>query len=197
MTLLKNGLRLERVTKETSYKQKLALDTDQVRATSQPDTGPKVRLLTLESLDQRTHAARLARSLIEEIESDLGGVEHLSAGIRQIVKRAAVLGAYVENCEVRWLSGQAVDIAEYLMAVGVQRRLLVTIGLERRSRAVTPTLPPLNNTFNFAQRICLIYGLRRDFVKLWMNEKSCPLFVPREQRMVSQNPIAQSRSPRT
>src|SRR5664279_6215335 len=47
--------------------------------------------------------------------------------------------------------------------------------------------PPLNNTFNFAQLIRLIHGLRRDFVKLRMNEKSRPpLFVPREQRMVSQ-----------
>jgi hypothetical protein len=26
--------------------------------------------------------------------------------------------------------------------------------------------------------IRLIYGLRTDFVKPWMNEKSCPLFVP-------------------
>jgi hypothetical protein len=100
----------------------------------------KVRLLTLDNMDHRTHAARLAHALIEEIETDLGGSENLSTGMRQIVKRAAVLGAYVENAEVRWLSGLEIDTAEYLMAVNVQRRLLVTLGLDRRSKLITPTL---------------------------------------------------------
>jgi hypothetical protein len=48
--------------------------------------------------------------------------------------------ALVESGRVRWLNGDDdVDMQTYLAAVGVQRRLLVTIGLERRARAA-PTL---------------------------------------------------------
>jgi hypothetical protein len=100
----------------------------------------KLRLLTLGHLDGRTAAARRARELIEAIESDLGGGDQLTEGSRQLVQRAAVLGAYIESCEVKWLSGEAVDLADYLAAINSQRRVLATIGLERRARDVTPDL---------------------------------------------------------
>jgi hypothetical protein len=99
---------------------------------------PKARLATLASLDGRTVSARRARDLIEAIEADLGG--DLTEGERQLVMRAAVLGALVEDCEARWLGGQNVDLGSYLAAVNVQRRVLATIGLERRARDVTPSL---------------------------------------------------------
>jgi hypothetical protein len=101
----------------------------------------KLRLLTLGHLDGRTAAARRARELIEAIQKDLGGGDRLSEGERQLVQRAAVLGAYIESCEVKWLGGEAVDLADYLAAINAQRRVLATIGLERRSRDVTPPDP--------------------------------------------------------
>ncbi len=104
------------------------------------DAAPKVRLLTLENLDGRTAAAKLVRDLILSIEADLGGRAHLTEGTRQLVQRAAVLGAYVEDCEARWLAGQHVEVADYLSAINAQRRVLATIGLQRCSRDVTPTL---------------------------------------------------------
>jgi hypothetical protein len=67
--------------------------------------GGKLRLLTLGHLDGRTAAARRARELIEAIELDLGGSDHLSEGSRQLVQRAAVLGTFIESCEVQWLGG--------------------------------------------------------------------------------------------
>jgi hypothetical protein len=99
-----------------------------------------VRLLTLGHLDGRTAAARRARELIEAIQTDLGGGDRLSEGERQLVQRAAVLGAYIESCEVKWLGGEVVDLADYLAAINAQRRVLATIGLERRARDVTPDL---------------------------------------------------------
>jgi|GraSoiStandDraft_41_1057321.scaffolds.fasta_scaffold4549873_1 hypothetical protein len=39
-----------------------------------------------------------------------------------------------EDCEVRWLQHKPVEMAEYLQAVNCQRRVLATIGLERRPR---------------------------------------------------------------
>jgi len=98
----------------------------------------KVRLLSLASLDGRTMAARRARELIEAIERDLGGADRLSEGARQLVQRAAVLGAFIESCEAKWLGGEDVPLADYLAAINSQRRVLATIGLERRARDVTP-----------------------------------------------------------
>jgi glutathione S-transferase len=103
-------------------------------------SGSKARLLTLGHLDGRTMAAKRARELIEAIELDLGGADRLSEGSRQLVQRAAVLGAYIENCETRWLGGDAVDLSDYLAAINAQRRVLATLGLDRRARNVTPTV---------------------------------------------------------
>ena len=97
-------------------------------------SGGKARLLTLGHLDGRTAAAKRARELIEAIEADLGGGDRLSEGQRQLVQRAAVLGTFIESCEARWLSGEPVDFGEYLAAINSQRRVLATIGLERRQR---------------------------------------------------------------
>jgi hypothetical protein len=49
-----------------------------------------------------------------------------------------VLGAFIESCEAKWLGGEAVALADYLAAINSQRRVLATIGLERRARDVTP-----------------------------------------------------------
>ena len=103
-------------------------------------TTGKVRLLSLAALDGRTVAARRAKELIEAIESDLGGADHLSEGARQLVQRAAVLGTYVESCEAQWLAGEEVDLTDYLAAINSQRRVLATIGLERRQRDLMPTI---------------------------------------------------------
>jgi hypothetical protein len=102
-----------------------------------PDTAPKVRLLTLGALDQRTVAARNAKALIEALESDLGGPQRLSAGERAIVCRAAITSVMLEDREAAWLAGRGVDVAEYCALVNVLRRLLTTVGLERRATDVT------------------------------------------------------------
>ena len=103
-------------------------------------TGGKVRLLTLAHLDGRTASAKLVRDLIAAFESDLGGSSRLTEGVRQLVQRAAVLGAFIEDCETRWISGREFETAQYLAAINVQRRVLATIGLERRAGDVVPCL---------------------------------------------------------
>jgi len=40
--------------------------------------------------------------------------------------------------EARWLTGHPIDVAAYCALVNVQRRLLTTVGLQRRPRDVTP-----------------------------------------------------------
>jgi hypothetical protein len=111
-----------------------------VRIEPTPSKHGDIRLLTLNHIDKRTSAFRRAHELIEALQSDLGGIANLSEAAKQLVQRAACLGTFIESCEAEWLGGQKVDLPTYMSAVNVQRRVLATIGLERRSRDVTPNL---------------------------------------------------------
>lgn len=115
-------------------------DTVETVATQAPKPAGKTRLLTLESLDGRTRAVQRVRDLLAGIEVDLGGTERLTLGQRQLVQRAAVLGALIEDCEARWAAGEAIDIGDYLAAINAQRRVLATLGLKRIAHDVTPSL---------------------------------------------------------
>jgi hypothetical protein len=46
--------------------------------------------------------------------------------------------AIVEDCEVRWLERKPINVDTYLAAVNAQRRVLITVGLDRVPRDVTP-----------------------------------------------------------
>jgi hypothetical protein len=96
--------------------------------------------MSLDRLDGRTIACRRARELVSSLQADLGGTDRLSEGTKQLVRRAAVLGVFIENSEAAWLAGQEVALGDYLSAVNSQRRVLTTIGLERRAREVTPSV---------------------------------------------------------
>ena len=93
--------------------------------------GGKLRLLTLDRIDGRTNAAKRARDLIDAIMRDIGS--DISEGTRQLVQRAGVLGIYIEDAETRWLNGEPIDLGHILSAVNSQRRILQTLGLQRRA----------------------------------------------------------------
>lgn len=100
----------------------------------------KVALLSLGDLDGRTLAAKQARQLIDDLESDLGGRDRLSAAERELIQRAALAGAMLQDLETRYLMGRGIDVAAYSTLANAQRRLLATVGLKRRPRDVTPDL---------------------------------------------------------
>ena len=116
--------------------------TEQIAARNAPDqppktAGSKTRLLTLDGLDRRTAAYRETRKLIDELEEDLGGHDRLATGERQLIQRAAVLGAVLTDTESKWIGGEPIDITAYCTVVNAQRRLLETIGLKRVPRDAT------------------------------------------------------------
>jgi hypothetical protein len=113
----------------------LQADTALIEAANGSDGG-KVRPMTMADLDRRTAAYRNADQLLHEILSDLGGEDHTSAGQRQLAQRASVLAAMIADAEARWLRGDAIDLAGYLASVNAHRRVLATLGLERRARPV-------------------------------------------------------------
>jgi hypothetical protein len=117
-----------------------ARSDDDPEAVPQREYEPKTRLRTISDLDGRTRATRLALRLLAGLEADLGG--DLSAAQRELVKRAALLGAIVEDCEARWLERRPADLTLYGMLVDRQRRILEALGLERKARDVTPPHNP-------------------------------------------------------
>lgn len=122
----------------------MSADAASIESRSGPDAprhGPKFRLLTLAELDKRTSAARRAHDLIDSVTADLGGLDRLATGERQIVQRAAMIGTMAEDIEARWLMGEPVDATVLCTLANAQRRLFESVGLQRRPRDVSvPTL---------------------------------------------------------
>ncbi len=70
--------------------------------------------------------------------SDLGGEEGLSEARRSLCRRAAALETELERMECRMAADMQVDLDRYGRAAGNLRRILESIGLDRRTKDVTP-----------------------------------------------------------
>ena len=112
-------------------------------ATPSPNTRSAVAnqsRLFVEGLDGRSAHARRYRDLIAEFTRDLGGPDSLSEAQRSIIRRAASLCVWCEAVEVQMANGEDCEIGPYTTACNSLRRLLNDIGLERRSKDITPDL---------------------------------------------------------
>lgn len=105
-----------------------------------PKARNKARVLSLSDLDRRTAAYRRVIEIINGIQADLGGEDTLTVAQRQIIERAALIGAALDDLAARWLSGEPVDLSMYSAAASTQRRLLETVGLQRVAREVPADL---------------------------------------------------------
>jgi hypothetical protein len=92
------------------------------------------------NIDQRSPWVRRCKDLIEQHTADLGGESNTTAAERSLVRRASVLTVELEMLEAKFATnGQAsaFDLDLYARTAGGLRRLLETIGLQRRPRDVT------------------------------------------------------------
>src|SRR5215831_3916150 len=115
---------------------------------AQPATKPEARSRIsngsqlLAGVDGRSTWARRLRDLIELHTNDLGGDANISEAERAIIRRASVLIVELERMETDFaLANGAPNIATldaYQRAAGNLRRLLESLGLQRRARDVTP-----------------------------------------------------------
>ena len=109
----------------------------------------------LPMVDGRSVTARRFRDLYEDIAADLGGVDQLSQGQLQLIRRAAMLSAECERMEamaarddrrpagaIAWKSESpfVFDLEIYGALCDRLGRLFGRLGLERRVRDVTPDL---------------------------------------------------------
>jgi hypothetical protein len=124
--------------------------TNMTAANAQPDTSkPQARSrisngsALLPGVDGRSTWVRRLRDLVKLHLSDLGGDDAVSEAERSIVRRAATLTIELERLELAFaLAGEAApeQIDLYQRTANSLRRLLESVGLERRAKDVTPSL---------------------------------------------------------
>jgi hypothetical protein len=75
--------------------------------------------------------------------SDYGGSDLLSEAQLSLIRRAAAIEAELERLDAMLSRNEHVDLGQYGRAASHLRRLFETLGLERKARDVTPTLPDI------------------------------------------------------
>lgn len=88
-------------------------------------------------VDGRSREGRLYGQAVADITSDLGGEDCMSRAQLELARRAAGLTVLAALAESRLLAGELTDSDEVsqLISVGnAQRRILATLGLERKAR---------------------------------------------------------------
>ena len=118
---------------------------DEIEAESMPakrrSRAKKVRLLTLDDLDDRTRAAQVVREMRGEIIADLGGETNLSTLERSAVDHAALTAAMIRDVGVRWLKGEELDPAAVATLANAFNRTAAILGWQRRAKdIITPNL---------------------------------------------------------
>lgn len=88
----------------------------------------------------RTPWARRWRDLVEAHASDLGGLPCLTEAQRSLIRRVATIEIQLEEVEGMLSEGKSADLTAYASAAGHLRRILATLGVERRPRNITPDL---------------------------------------------------------
>jgi hypothetical protein len=88
--------------------------------------------------DQRGQWARRWRDVLSEIVSDLGGVDLLSEGQKQLARRCATISIACEKMEGSAASGKEIDLVAYGQLTDRLGRTLQRLGLKRQPRNVTP-----------------------------------------------------------
>jgi hypothetical protein len=100
----------------------------------------KIRLLTRESLDQRTNASKAFDRIVTEITADLGGEENLSTVQKGLIEAYAAASVVLADLNTRLLLGQQIDLADHAAAISSMIRVAARIGVHRVPRDVTPRL---------------------------------------------------------
>ena len=98
----------------------------------------------LEGADGRSPWVRRLKELLADLISDLGGDSNVSTAERAILRRACVMIVECERLELQFANAgeaSAADLDCYGRISGNMRRLLEAVGLQRRSRDVTPPNP--------------------------------------------------------
>jgi len=130
----------------------MSMENTTEAAPSRPASGPvnKARrrahrralpqLLVRADLDGRSNAAKAFDRLARAIEIDLGGRDQLSAIALTLIEAYVGAAIVLADLNTRLALGQPIDHAQHAQAVSAMVRVAAKLGLQRRSRDVTPSL---------------------------------------------------------
>ena len=90
--------------------------------------------------DGRGAWTRRWKDIVELHVADAGGRDQMTEAMLSLCRRAATLEIQLEQLECRMSEGDDVDIEIYGRIASHLRRILETLGVERKSRDVTPDL---------------------------------------------------------
>jgi hypothetical protein len=90
--------------------------------------------------DARLKVSRRFRDVLASIAADLGGVDRLSEGQKQIARRCAMLSVECEIMESAAVAGQPFDLDAYGQLTDRLGRAFQRLGLKRIMHDVTPDL---------------------------------------------------------
>ena len=90
--------------------------------------------------DQRGPWARRWKDVLGEIVSDLGGIDLLSEGQKQLARRCATISIACERMEGEAALGNEINLDAYGTLTDRLGRALQRLGLRRVPRDVSPTL---------------------------------------------------------
>ena len=98
----------------------------------------------LADVDHRSAWMRRLKDLIDDMASDLGGHDAISTAEQVIVRRASMLTLQLEIMDRGFALNEGVatakEIETYQRCANSLRRLLESLGLQRRQKDVTPDL---------------------------------------------------------
>jgi len=94
----------------------------------------------LPDVDGRSAIARRFKDITSAILADQGGAELCSESRLQLVRRSAAAAVLAEQMESRLANGEQIDIQEHALLCSTLTRLAQRIGMERRTKDVTPNL---------------------------------------------------------
>jgi hypothetical protein len=133
-------------TKSSHTRRKVALTKSRVRSMISNGT-----CLLSPEIDQRGPLVRRLRDLINDHASDLGGMDNISSSERALVHRAAMIVLLTETIETKFILSnlkiKPYELADYVKAVGALRRVLATLGLQRRAKSI-PSLKEYIENFS-------------------------------------------------
>jgi hypothetical protein len=101
----------------------------------------KMRLLSRDNLDGRTHALKRFDAIAKGIAADLGGEDRLSTVQKHLLEAFAGAAIAVSDINARLLSGGEVDLLELSQMTSTLVRIASRIGIKRIPRDIA--LDPL------------------------------------------------------
>jgi hypothetical protein len=92
----------------------------------------------LPDVDGRSLIARRYRDITNAILLDAGGLENCSEARAQLIRRFSACSVLAELIEADLANGKTVSIADHAQLSSTLTRLASRIGIDRRSRDITP-----------------------------------------------------------